>query len=465
MKKIFLTSGVVLCLACPAFATEDLVPQANGTYLLETSETAPNCSTPKTLKYDNAPTTFYAKWAPRTDLTVTYKPGTVGSTTVMAGSSTAVDQVTSATFDASYTVYTNDSLDEMDLTGGGKGTVLTKAGYTFDGWKPEYNLANGQQAASGLIYAADANLEIEHYSVANPTNVNLTAQWKPRDYTITYKSGLHGTGGDQSYTGTENGGLTFDAVWTTKTFAANSFAEVDGYTFSKWNTAENGTGTNYEADTQQSAWTNPDAGLTLYAIYTANGYKLTYNCDGYEDTEHGIQKTATPVGALASTQEFNVTFDGQGVAALDPVDVCELSGYHIDGDSYNWLCTNTTTDQSISYDDVAQGTNGKWTVAGNVICTVGWEANTIGLAWDAGTGATPNQNAGADQCTYDLGIDVAGAPTKPGYIFKGWSTSSSSGEGYVVFPSNPAPTPGTTVTSEGTSGTSQSLVEEEEEGE
>lgn len=71
--------------------------------------------------------------------------------------------------------------------------------------------------------------------------------------TITYKAN-GGTGDDV---------VAYAEMGSSYTIAANSFTAPSGKTFSKWNTAADGAGTDYAADASYTA----NADLTLYAIW------------------------------------------------------------------------------------------------------------------------------------------------------------------------------------------------------
>jgi uncharacterized repeat protein (TIGR02543 family) len=453
MKKIFLTSGVVLCLACPAFAadTKDLIPQDGGGYLLDGTQNAPNCSTPDTLTSATEATTFYAMWQAKSNLTVTYKPGSAGSTTVMAGNSAAGNQVTNATYDAPFTVYTNADLGSMPLANNaGSGTVLTKKGYEFAGWKPDLNIATGLAAASSLIYAESDNENITKYKVDG--NVELTAQWTPLTYNVVYNKGSDTVSTGTNYT--HENGMTFDVAYQALNFnstpISGAMSANDGYTFCGWSTNSSDTCTNPNG-TNSWKWTGTTLnnsvdqdvlngyktnGYNVYAIYSANTYNLTYTCGAYHDTEdgHSVHRTDSDYKtnySSAAQHTIGYVYNEVGAAALDPDAVCALEGYHAIG----WEC-EYVDDQNVHHDvNIAMFTRtsgddeepaSAWEIPYNITCAATWEPNDITLHWVPGSNAT---GGGDGQCTYDLGITVPAAPTKPGYIFKGWSTTDPEAAG------------------------------------
>ena len=473
MKKLFLTSGVILCMACPAFADPlDITTSQDGQgqYLL-TDNTAANCSTPKTLTSDDSATTFYAKWKAH-KYHVIYNPkesSDTGSTPVIAGGTTdtaAAAQTTEATYLQQYTVFANTADSLGALPNGGQ--YFTRLGYTFSGWKSAYDIGEGTNTQT--TYPGTTDQTIAQYKLTSPEDVNLYAQWTPDKYNVVYNIGEHAKTGSTNYTDPKTtAGMTFDAAYTALTFnttpISTNMQAADGYTFCGWSTsssqtctdplAENawkwtGTTLNNTTATSDLLTSYNTNGYNVYAVYAANGYTLTYDCGQFN-----ANRVASPVAgeALATGgYTYQRTYDAAAAALLDPREVCELGGYHVTGGT-TWTCVNTSNNNSsVALADVQT----TWKVAGNVTCTASWTANTIGLAWDAGQGATAQSGgtysagSGADTCTYDLGITVGAAPKKAGYDFHGWTTDPASVEGtdYFVFPSETAPTPGTTVNSE-----------------
>jgi uncharacterized repeat protein (TIGR02543 family) len=111
---------------------------------------------------------------------------------------------------------------------------FTRTGYTFAGWVN----ASGNAVAVGATYT---------------TSVALTATWTGNTGTVYY----NGNGND--------GGSTANTTWTypstSGTVRANGFTRT-GYTFARWNTAANGSGTDYFP-----GGSTPSDGTTLYAIW------------------------------------------------------------------------------------------------------------------------------------------------------------------------------------------------------
>jgi len=207
-----------------------------------------------------------------TALTLTTdKPTRTGYTfaswnTVQGGTGTSYNSGGSYTADANVTLYAQWTANAPTTytvtynanggTGGPttqtktQGTALTlttdkptRAGYTFASWNTVQG-GTGTSYNSGGSYTADAN-------------VTLYAQWTqnaPTTYTVTYNAN-GGTGAPANQTKTQGTALTLTTDKPTRT----------GFTFDKWNTAANGSGTSYASGASYTT----DAALTLYAQWTA----------------------------------------------------------------------------------------------------------------------------------------------------------------------------------------------------
>jgi uncharacterized repeat protein (TIGR02543 family) len=132
-------------------------------------------------------------------------------------------------------------------------TVPTRSGYAFGGWN---TAANG----SGTSYASSA-------SVTMPANnITVYAQWTATVQTITYIA----NGG--------SGAPSTASVATNSTSTVSASAPVrTGYTFLRWNTAANASGIDYSSG---ATFTMGTSSITLYAVWLANTYSVTYDANG-----------------------------------------------------------------------------------------------------------------------------------------------------------------------------------------
>ena len=134
-------------------------------------------------------------------------------------------------------------------------TVPTRAGYTFTGW-------NTAADGSGTSYAGD-----DTYTLPNSGTDTLYAQWQINTVTLEYDpQGGSGEPGDQ--TGDAASNVTVSTTVPTR----------DGYSFTGWNTAADGSGTSYAGD---DTYTLPNSGTdTLYAQWQINTVGLEYDPQG-----------------------------------------------------------------------------------------------------------------------------------------------------------------------------------------
>ena len=134
-------------------------------------------------------------------------------------------------------------------------TEPTRDGYTFTGW-------NTAADGSGTSYAGD-----DTYTLPNSGTDTLYAQWQINTVGLEYDPrGGSGEPGDQ--TGDAASDVTVSTTEPTR----------DGYTFTGWNTAADGSGTSYAGD---DTYTLPNSGTdTLYAQWQINTVTLEYDPRG-----------------------------------------------------------------------------------------------------------------------------------------------------------------------------------------
>lgn len=123
-------------------------------------------------------------------------------------------------------------------------------------------------------------------------------------YTVAYNAN-GGSGTPSSQTKWHGTALTLSSTKPTRT----------GYSFNKWNTASGGTGTSYASGASYTS----NASATLYAQWTANTYKVTYNANGgslgsvpsSQTKTYGVNLTLS----TATPTRTNYTFKGWGTSS------------------------------------------------------------------------------------------------------------------------------------------------------
>jgi hypothetical protein len=131
-------------------------------------------------------------------------------------------------------------------------SALTFTGKSFAGWS---TLPNGS-----VVYADQAS-----YTMGS-ANVTLYAVWVANlSYTVTFNA--NGGAGTMSPQSIVSG--------TTAILSANAFT-VTGRSFTGWSTLPNGS----VAYADQASYTMGSANVTLYAVWVANSYTVTFNANG-----------------------------------------------------------------------------------------------------------------------------------------------------------------------------------------
>lgn len=160
-----------------------------------------------------------------------------------------------------------------------------------------------------------------------------------------------------------------------------------GYTFSKWNTKSDGTGTAYSSGGSYTS----NASATLYARWTANTYTVSYSANGGSGAPSSQTKAYGVALTLSSTKPTK-------------------TGYTFS----NWKATDGTTYAS----------GGSYTKNEATTLTAQWTANTYTVTYNANGGS----GAPSSQTKY-YGTDLtlrSETPTKSGYTFVGWGTATTS---------------------------------------
>ena len=199
--------------------------------------------------------------------------------------------------------------------------------------------------------------------------------------TLTYDA-QDGSGAPGDQTGNAASNVTVSSTVPTR----------DGYTFTGWDTAANGLGTDYVGG---ATYTLPNLGTdTLYAQWQINTVTLTY------DAQDGSGEPVDQTGDAGS----NVT-----VSSTVPT-----------RDGYTFTGWDTVADGS--GDDYSGGDTYTLPNSGTDTLYAQWQINTVTLTYD------PQDGSGepVDQ-TGDAGSNVtvsSTVPTRDGYTFTGWDTAA-----------------------------------------
>ena len=170
-----------------------------------------------------------------------------------------------------------------------------------------------------------------------------------------------------------------------------------GYTFSGWGTYSTDTSANYNPGSNYTS----NSGTTLYAIWTANvpepeTYTISYNANGGSGAPSAQVKTEDVTLKLSTTKPTR-------------------SGYTFKGWSTSKYATTAT-----------YASGGNYTANASATLYAVWEENapvTYNVSYNAngGSGAPSSQTK-----THGVSLTLSSTkPTRSGYTFLGWSTSST----------------------------------------
>ncbi|MBQ4140175.1 MAG: InlB B-repeat-containing protein [Clostridia bacterium] len=243
-------------------------------------------------------------------------------------------------------------------------TKPTRTGYTFQGWATSSSATSASYSAGG--------------SYTSNSGATLYAVWKINTYTVSYNAN-GGSGAPSAQTKTYGTALTLSSTKPTRT----------GYSFQGWATSASATSASYSAG---GSYTTNSA-VTLYAVWKANIYTISYNANG---------GTGAP-SAQTKTYGVNLT-----LSSTKPT----RAGYSFLG----WATSASAT--SASYN-----AGGTYTSNGGTTLYAVWKPDTYTVTFKANGGnGVPSAQTKVHDVTLPLSTTV---PTRTGYSFLGWSTSSS----------------------------------------
>lgn len=257
---------------------------------------------------------------------------------------------------------------------------FTRDGYTFVTW-------NTQANCKGNAVKPNSEWTLRGSST-------LYACWAGNAQTLTY----HGNGATGGNTAAQSG-HTGDELTTN----ANGFTR-DGYTFVRWDTAKDGSGTAYgEGKNGVSQYTMKPAGNDLYAIWQANPANIRYRDDW---------------GANGSTPD-TTGVTGQNVTIAQ-------NGFTRPGYTFTGWARDRRTDPSLQ-------PGGRYTLTpGTTTLWAQWKADPAHLIYNANTGST-SQTRRTDGVVDQTLTVIANPFTRTGYTFTGWNTQADGrGKAYAA---------------------------------
>lgn len=259
---------------------------------------------------------------------------------------------------------------------------FTRDGYTFVRW-------DTQADCRGNAVKPNSEWTLRGSST-------LYACWAGTAQTLTY----HGNGATGGNTAAQSG-HTGDELTTN----ANGFTR-DGYTFVRWDTAKDGSGTAYgEGKNGVSQYVMKPAGNDLYAIWKANPASIVYR-NGYPNTTGSTPDTTGSTG--------------------DTVTVSQ-NGFDRPGYTFTGWSTSKRGDPSLNPGDkhtLEPGTTTVWAQ---------WKANPAHLVYNSNIGSIGSETKTVDGVVDQTVKTIDNPFDRPGYTFSGWNTQAD-GKGKAYDP-------------------------------
>lgn len=224
----------------------------------------------------------------------------------------------------------------------------------------------------------------------------LYACWAGNAQTLTY----HGNGATGGNTAAQSG-KTGDELTTN----ANGFTR-DGYTFVRWDTAKDGSGTAYgEGKNGVSQYVMKPAGNDLYAIWKANPATIQYRNDWPNTTGSTPDTTGSTGDTVTISQN---SFDRPGY-------------------TFTGWSTSKRGDPSLNPGDkhtLEPGTTTVWAQ---------WKANPAHLVYNSNVGSIGSETKTVDGVVDQTVKTIDNPFDRPGYTFSGWNTQAD-GKGKAYDP-------------------------------
>ena len=322
----------------------------------------------------------------------------------------------------------------------------TRTGYNFLGWNT-YSSATSASYSPGSTYNSNSS-------------VTLYAVWQRITYTVSYNAnGGSGAPGSQTKYHGENLALSSTKPYKT------------GHYFKEWNTSSAGNGTPY----QPGATYSSNAALTLYAIWVAETYPVTFQANGGSSPPASQVKTygqtltlttAKPVRTGYTFLRWDTSQTGNGTSyspgapytgntALKLYAIWSANSYSIkfnkNGGSGNMTDQSMVYDRSgnlkkneffwagrtflgwsksptggVDFNDCASVSNLVTSAGGSITLYAVWSINSILIKFDAATNGGSSSET-SRSINYSSALGNLPIAARPYYKFSGWFTAPTGG--------------------------------------
>ena len=273
----------------------------------------------------------------------------------------------------------------------------TRKGYNFAGWSTS---ANGN-----VVYQPGA----EYKNDQNGGTVTLYAKWTAWKHTVTYDKNVPA---DSKKTDVKNMPGNQTKIYDQNLTLQSNVPTRIGYTFVKWTTNKDGTGTAYQPGSQYSYNRDSDGGtVTLYAVWTP--WKYTVRYDKNVPANSSSQTVSNMPADQTKTEEVNLTLSSNKPSR---------NGYIFNGwqAQINGKAVDYQPGAALSYDPDVKGSvitlKAKWTAWKH---TIHYDKNVPASSSSQTVANMPED----DTKTFDITKTISSTkPSRNGYIFNGWNT-------------------------------------------
>ena len=273
----------------------------------------------------------------------------------------------------------------------------TRKGYNFAGWSTS---ANGN-----VVYQPGA----EYKNDQNGGTVTLYAKWTAWKHTVTYDKNVPA---NSKKTDVKNMPGNQTKIYDQNLTLQSNVPTRIGYTFVKWTTNKDGTGTAYQPGSQYSYNRDSDGGtVTLYAVWTP--WKYTVRYEKNVPANSSSQTVSNMPADQTKTEEVVLTLSSNKPSR---------NGYIFNGwqAQINGKAVDYQPGATLSYDPDVKGSvitlKAKWTAWKH---TIHYDKNVPASSSSQTVANMPED----DTKTFDITKTISSTkPSRNGYIFNGWNT-------------------------------------------
>ncbi|MBR4685938.1 MAG: InlB B-repeat-containing protein [Candidatus Methanomethylophilaceae archaeon] len=350
------------------------------------------------------------------------------SMTVQKGSSSTYTWAQACPSMAMRSSYDNRYFYQHDIgigvgtsSGVGDGETVSGITVTFNSSGLTISASSSVTARTYYISFTDWTTEDDLFTVSFQVTAASATQYTC--YLYYDANGGSGAPSTQSYTGTSTSSHSFTISSSTPT--------KSGYTFKGWATSSSASTASYSAGGTISVGYN--SSKTLYAVWEQQVTTITITV--YKGNWASFKLLGVDSNNVTSSSKTYTVNSGQSIdvdwyGASSTTSGSESAGY-ITTTSYDSSCYNMVKATSLTYpgggsDSMTAASGGKYYPANQMTSSTS-TTYYFKVAYNAngGSGAPSTTNGGTSSSTSKSVTLSSTVPTKSGYTFKGWATSSS----------------------------------------